>query len=154
VSSSKARGFAAVVVGCLTSLVLRRIALLVYNASYATVLSSHGLSLEQLRGRMLSDPIILAGGLVVGFAAIFVGGFVAARVARQSELAYAAVTGLVILFVSAGLLACCGVLTVPRLYATFAYGLTVPSALLGGYAARWRAGKAPGASEATPPRQQ
>jgi len=141
-SSSKARGFAAVAVGCLTSLALRRLAVRVYSASYATVLSNHGLSLEQLRVRMLSDPFFLVGGLAVDLAAIFVGGFVAARIAGRRQLAYAAGTGLVTLLALVALLACCRVLTVPRVYTILASGLTIPSALLGGYAARWRAGQA------------
>lgn len=48
-------------------------------------------------------------------------------------------------------LACCRVLTVPRVYTILASGLTIPSVLLGGYAARWRAGKAHPVSDARAP---
>jgi hypothetical protein len=100
---------------------------------------------------MVNDPFYFIGGLAVDLAAMLVGGYVAARIAGRRQLVYAAGTGLVMLLVLVALLACCRVLTVPRLYTILASGLTIPSALLGGYAARWRARRAYAVSDATPP---
>jgi hypothetical protein len=132
----------------MASLVLRRTLLQVFNVGYASVLSLEGLSLDERRVHMVSDPVALVGGLVVGLAGIFVGGFIAARIAGHRELVYAAGAGILTMLVLLALLVCCGALTQARMYTILAYGLTIPSAILGGYVASKRTGKASGYSGA------
>lgn len=143
-SSSSERGFVAVLVGCVASLATRQIVLRLFNASYAGVLSHQGLALDERRARMTSDPLSLVGGLVLGLAAILFGGLVAARIARRRQVVYAAGVGLVTTLVLLALLVCCGTLNQPRLYTILAYGLTIPSAIFGGYIESRRTGQPAG----------
>jgi Na+/melibiose symporter-like transporter len=136
VLSSNERGPVGVIIGCLSSLTLRRIVLRVFNASYATVLTHEGFSLEERRARMNSEPIALAMGLAFDLAAIFVGGFVAARIAGHHQLSYSAGAGVLTMIFLLALLACCSVLNEPRLYTVLAFVFTIPSAVAGGYVAR------------------
>jgi hypothetical protein len=135
------RSFVTVALGSLITVVALRAAIKLFDIGCASILAGQGLSLEQIRARMATDPWVSLGGMAIGLAVVCIGGFVVGRIARGHELLHAAALGVATDVILLVLLVRFGHLTQPRIYAVLSYALTIPTALLGGFVARRISGK-------------
>jgi len=136
-AASIERSFVALTVGGLATVLGRRVAVLVVDWGFVVFLTQRGLSQDQGHDRMANEPLVMLGGLVVGLVAIAIGGFTTGRIAGHAEPLHGAGAGVVSVLVSLVLLVAGARVTQPLGYVIVAYVLTIPSAVLGGYVAKW-----------------
>lgn len=121
------------VVGCL-------VAGLGFTIIYGGALNAAGVPLSEVQQRILADPSFFGVQIVLSLPFIMAGGYAAGRLAPGREVLHSCLMGVtgIVVSLAIGRLTPSSEVIEPAWFYPLAYGLTVPTAVLGGYFAQRR----------------
>lgn len=102
----------------------------------AIILASQGVPSTEIDARILQSPTFLASSLIIGFGFTFLGGFVAANLAKVRKVLHSSLVGSIGVALGLVLLFLYGTGSIPLWYNLTAFILTIPVAAMGGYTAK------------------